>query len=72
MANPNNCTKAFETGPSGVGSSIKCMICKIYPYKEGDVLPEEQIIVRKDFVEYTPGEGYADFEAYKKNGYRYL
>ena len=47
------------------------MICKIYPYREGDVLPEEQIIVRKDFVEYTPGEGYADFEAYKKNGYRY-
>ena len=71
VANPNNCTKAFETGPSGVGSSIKCMICKIYPYREGDVLPEEQIIVRKDFVEYTPGEGYADFEAYKKNGYRY-
>ncbi len=71
VANPNNCTKAFETGPSGVGSSIKCMICKVYPYKEGDELPEQQIIVDHDFVEYTPGEGYPDFEAYKANDYHY-
>ena len=70
-ANPNNCTKAFETGPSGVGSSIKCMICKIYPYREGDALPAEQIVTTKDFVEYLPGEGYADFEEYQSNGYRY-
>ena len=46
------------------------MICKIYPYKEGDELPEDQIACG-EFVKYTPGEGYADFDAYKKNGYRY-
>ncbi len=70
-ANPNNCTKAFETGPSGVGSSIKCMICKIYPYCEGDELPERRILADHDFVTYVPGEGYPDFEAYKANGYHY-
>lgn len=69
-SNPNNCTKAFETGPSGVGSSIKCMICKVYPYKEGDVLPEEQILVEHNFVDYVPGEGYADFDEYKKSGFQ--
>jgi anaerobic selenocysteine-containing dehydrogenase len=72
MANPNNCTKAFETGPSGVGTSIKCMICKIYPWKEGDVSPEDQVINRGGFIKYTPGEGYADYDEYKKNGYKYI
>ncbi|MDR3136100.1 MAG: molybdopterin-dependent oxidoreductase [Coriobacteriales bacterium] len=71
-ANPNNCTKAFETGPSGVGTSIKCMICKIYPYKEGDVLPGEQVIKRGGFIKYTPGEGYPDYDEYKQNGYCYF
>lgn len=70
-SNPNNCTRAFETGPSGVGSSIKCMICKVYPYKEGDVLPEQQIVVDHNFVEYTPGEGYPEFDDYKKSGFKY-
>lgn len=69
-SNPNNCTKAFETGPSGVGSSIKCMICKIYPYHEGDPMPEEQI-ADGTFVKYEPGKGYPDFEEYKANGYHY-
>ncbi|MGI6033839.1 MAG: molybdopterin-dependent oxidoreductase [Coriobacteriales bacterium] len=48
-ANPNNCTKMLEIGPGGVGSSIKCMICKIYPYKEGDVLPTDEILNNGNF-----------------------
>ena len=46
------------------------MICKVYPYKEGDELPETAIAEGR-FVEYTPGEGYADFEEYKANGWSY-
>ena len=42
-SNPNNCTKAFVTGQGGVGSPIKGMICKIYPVREGDTMPYEQI-----------------------------
>jgi anaerobic selenocysteine-containing dehydrogenase len=57
-ANPNNCTKAFETGPAGVGTSIKCMICKIYPYKEGDKMPHTVIVEEGGFFDYTPGQGY--------------
>jgi anaerobic selenocysteine-containing dehydrogenase len=57
-ANPNNCTKAFETGPAGVGTSIKCMICKIYPYKEGDTMPHTVIVEEGGFFDYTPGQGY--------------
>lgn len=48
-ANPNNCTKAFEVGPGGVGSSIKCMIAKVYPYKDGDILPTDQIMDKGRF-----------------------
>lgn len=51
--NPNNCTKAHETGEGTVGSSIKSMICKIYPYKEGDILPEEQIAKAGNFPQYV-------------------
>ncbi|MDR3315160.1 MAG: molybdopterin-dependent oxidoreductase [Coriobacteriales bacterium] len=54
-SNPNNCTRAFETGEGGVGSSIKAMICKIYPYKEGDLLPAEQVVVRGGWNEINPG-----------------
>lgn len=57
-ANPNNCTKAFETGPAGIGSAIKCMICKIYPYREGDKMPHTVIVEEGGFFKYTPGQGY--------------
>ena len=53
-SNPNNCTKAFETGQGAVGSAIKAMICKIYPYKEGDELPEETVEKYGNFPQYKP------------------
>ncbi|UWG96733.1 molybdopterin-dependent oxidoreductase [Dehalobacter sp. DCM] len=57
-ANPNNCTKAYETGPAGIGTSIKCMICRIYPYKEGDKMPHTVVVEEGGFFQYTPGQGY--------------
>ncbi len=58
-SNVNNCTKAFETAEGGIGSSIKCMLCKIYPYKEGDTLPQEQIIEKGGYFDYEPGSTYS-------------
>ena len=51
-SNPNNCTKAFVTGQGGVGSPIKGMICKIYPVREGDTMPYEQIAETGNFPWY--------------------
>ena len=54
-SNPNNCTRAFETGEGGIGSAIKSMICRIYPCREGDVLPGVQVCERGGFGDYTVG-----------------
>ena len=48
-SNPNNCTRAFLCGQGGVGSPIKGMICKIYPVREGDTMPYEQIAETGNF-----------------------
>ena len=42
-SNSNNCTRFYETGFNGVGSGMKSAICKIYPYKEGDIMPGVQV-----------------------------
>ena len=55
-SNVNNCTRAFETGEAGIGSNIKSMICKIYPYKEGDEMPHD-VVARGGFNEIVPGNG---------------
>jgi anaerobic selenocysteine-containing dehydrogenase len=55
-SNPNNCTRAFETGQGGVGSSIKSMICKIYPYRDGDTLPSEQVVEMGGWNVVHPGQ----------------
>ena len=55
-SNPNNCTKAFVTGQGGVGSPIKSMICKIYPVKDGDKMPYEQIAETGNFPWYKKVE----------------
>jgi hypothetical protein len=34
------------------------MICKIYPYPEGDKMPHDVIVNEGGYFEYTPGEGY--------------
>jgi anaerobic selenocysteine-containing dehydrogenase len=53
--NINNLTRAFLTGEAGIGSNIKAMICKIYPYKEGDEMPHD-VIARGGFNEIIPGK----------------
>lgn len=55
-SNPNNCTLAFETGEGGIGTNIKSMICKIYPYQEGDTMPGEKVTRQGGWMDYTPGE----------------
>ena len=55
-SNPNNCTKAFVTGQGGVGSPIKAMICKIYPVKDGDTMPYQQIAETGNFPWYEKVE----------------
>jgi len=55
-SNPNNCTRAFETGQGGVGSSIKSMICKIYPYQEGDTMPSKQVVELGGYNTINPGQ----------------
>ena len=40
------------TGQGGVGSPIKGMICKIYPVREGDTMPYEQIAETGNFPWY--------------------
>ncbi len=55
-SNVNNLTRAFETGEAGVGSSIKSMICKIYPYKDGDEMPHEVIVNKGGWNKIIPGK----------------
>ena len=53
--NINNLTRAFLTGEAGIGSNIKAMICKIYPYKEGDEMPED-VVARGGWNKIIPGQ----------------
>lgn len=55
-SNPNNCFGNYDTGDFGLCKDIKCAICKVYPYKDGDVMPTEQITRLGGFGDYTPGE----------------
>ena len=57
-SNLNNMTEPFRTGQGGIGSPIKSMLCKIYPCKEGDVMPHDIIAEKGDFAEYEPGKAY--------------
>ena len=54
-SNVNNLTRAYEAGEGGVGSAIKCGICKIYPYKEGDEMPYQVVAERDSWNEIVPG-----------------
>ena len=54
-SNPNNCTRAFETGEGGIGTNIKSMICRIYPYSAGDELPGEKVTRKGGWGDYTVG-----------------
>lgn len=54
-SNVNNCTVAHETCEGGVGSSIKCMLCKIYPYQEGDEMPGQVVKEHGGWNEVIPG-----------------
>ena len=38
------------------------MLCKIYPVKEGDVMPHDVIAEKGDFAEYIPGKPYDPVE----------
>jgi anaerobic selenocysteine-containing dehydrogenase len=55
-SNPNNCTRVMQTGEGDIGSSIKSMICKIYPYREGDELPSRMVATRGTWTPVTPGQ----------------
>jgi anaerobic selenocysteine-containing dehydrogenase len=55
-SNPNNLTRAFETGEGGIGNSIKAMLCKIYPCKEGDIMPGEIVAKEGGFNKVIPGQ----------------
>lgn len=57
-SNLNNMTEAFRTGQGGIGNAIKSMLCKIYPVKEGDVMPHDVIAEKGDFAVYEPGKPY--------------
>ena len=61
-SNLNNMTEAFRTGQGGIGSAIKSMLCKIYPCKEGDVMPHDVIAEKGDFAVYEPGKPYEPVE----------
>ena len=54
-SNVNNLTRAYEAGEGGVGSAIKCGICKIYPYKDGDEMPYQVVAERDSWNEIVPG-----------------
>lgn len=54
-SNPNNCIYTFETGPGAAGAPYKQQICKIYPVKEGDITPTQQVVKFGGFGDYTPG-----------------
>lgn len=53
--NPNNCVYTFENGQGGAGGSYKGQVCRIYPVREGDMDPTEQVILHGGFGDYTPG-----------------
>ncbi|MDR1088989.1 MAG: molybdopterin-dependent oxidoreductase [Coriobacteriales bacterium] len=55
-SNVNNCTRVMQTGEGDIGSSIKSMICKIYPYVAGDELPQEVVSTRGSWTETIPGQ----------------
>ena len=55
-SNPNNVLTPFVYGHGGVGAPIKNSIVKVYPYREGDLLPTDQVIEHGGFGDYTPGE----------------
>jgi anaerobic selenocysteine-containing dehydrogenase len=55
-SNPNNCTRVMQTGEGDIGSSIKSMICKIYPYQEGDELPQQVVASRGTWNKIVPGQ----------------
>jgi anaerobic selenocysteine-containing dehydrogenase len=55
-SNPNNCTRVMQTGEGDIGSSIKSMICRIYPYQEGDELPAQVVNKRISWTEIIPGQ----------------
>jgi len=46
----------MQTGEGDIGSSIKSMICKIYPYQAGDELPQQVVATRGTWNEIIPGE----------------
>jgi anaerobic selenocysteine-containing dehydrogenase len=54
-SNPNNCTRAFETGEGGIGSAIKSMVCRIYPYATGDELPGIKVTEKGGWHDYIEG-----------------
>ncbi|MDR0500993.1 MAG: molybdopterin-dependent oxidoreductase [Coriobacteriales bacterium] len=55
-SNPNNCTRVMQTGEGDIGSSIKSMICKVYPYRDGDELPQQVVQLRETWTEVIPGQ----------------
>ncbi|MDR2109002.1 MAG: molybdopterin-dependent oxidoreductase [Coriobacteriales bacterium] len=55
-SNPNNCTRAYDTGEGGIGAPIKSMICKIYPYAEGDELPGVKVVNKGGWKDYVEGK----------------
>lgn len=55
-SNVNNLTRDFMTGEGGIGSSIKAMICKIYPYKDGDEMPNDRVINKGGWNTIVPGK----------------
>lgn len=61
-SNLNNMTEAFRVGQGGIGSPIKSMLCKIYPYNEKDILPHEVIAEKGNFASYEPGKPYTPVE----------
>ncbi|MBR2522591.1 MAG: molybdopterin-dependent oxidoreductase [Coriobacteriales bacterium] len=61
-SNLNNMTEAYRTGQGGIGSAIKSMLCKIYPVRDGDVMPHDVIAEKGDFAKYVPGEPYKPIE----------
>lgn len=53
--NSNNCTTAMTYGQGGLGSPCKGMLCRVYPYVEGDVEPGVQVTQKGGFGDYVPG-----------------
>ena len=64
-SNPNNCVDIDQIGIRGIGSATKTSLVTIYPVKEGDITPTEQIILKGGFpVQKARREAYiADWKA---------